>query len=238
MSKTSIEEKYPSLFADCFDFSIGEGWYPLVESYCKLLLQDVLQAERNIAKAEYCIANGENPDVWNQIIGESKNIIAIHNARKDNPYIVQVKEKFGDLQIYTYNTTKEQDDVNRALLRLSRLICEYCGKPATVKTEGWIKNLCQTCANEFEARRDYSSDTRLDDALDNPIILNNYYGYATSPYGVDNIIVGKAIKINPKTNRVTLEVVKTSKYWKDTPKSSVKGSLLFPVDISKIKLDK
>lgn len=32
--KTQIELKYPELFEDCFDFSIGKGWYPIVDALC------------------------------------------------------------------------------------------------------------------------------------------------------------------------------------------------------------
>jgi hypothetical protein len=80
----------------------------------------------------------------------------------------------------------------------------------------------------------------MKDALSNEIILGEHYGYSKNSNGVTQIKVGKAKKFNKKT--VTLEVVyeKTALYSED-PKEptfprerdtiSVKGNLIFPVDI-------
>lgn len=37
MTIEEIENKYPELFTDCFDFSVGEGWLPIVDTLCELI---------------------------------------------------------------------------------------------------------------------------------------------------------------------------------------------------------
>ncbi len=37
MTIEDIESKYPELFTDCFDFSVGEGWLPIVDTLCELI---------------------------------------------------------------------------------------------------------------------------------------------------------------------------------------------------------
>lgn len=34
LTKEYIENKYPEMFKECFDFSIGDGWLPLILSFC------------------------------------------------------------------------------------------------------------------------------------------------------------------------------------------------------------
>ncbi len=102
LTKEYIENKYSGMFKDCFDFSVGTGWLPLVVSFCEHF-----------------------PD---------------YN-------IVQIKEKFGDMRLYLSEGSSAAYDFIGVLETLSSLICEDCGRPAEVKTTGWIRTLCTDCAN-------------------------------------------------------------------------------------------
>jgi hypothetical protein len=64
--------------------------------------------------------------------------------------IMQVKEKFGGLRIYTNWTTDEVDNIiNQAEWEASKT-CEACGSVENVSTEGkgWISTLCDNCRSK------------------------------------------------------------------------------------------
>ena len=67
--------------------------------------------------------------------------------------VMQVKEKFGGLRIYTNGVN---DDVNRiidAAARDCRDICEDCGAPAQeCEIRGWVSTLCKECEQKDRER--------------------------------------------------------------------------------------
>ena len=67
--------------------------------------------------------------------------------------IIQVKEKFGGLRIYT-NTDKFLSVINSVEIE-SFKVCEICGNRKTVTTEGsWLKTLCKKCRDK-QYEKDY-----------------------------------------------------------------------------------
>ena len=67
---------------------------------------------------------------------------------KGNVKIVQVKEKFAGLRVYTDYVNDELDAVIRQAERESFTICEVCGKPGKVRGKGWHYTACDGCARE------------------------------------------------------------------------------------------
>jgi hypothetical protein len=67
--------------------------------------------------------------------------------------VAQIKEKFGGLRFY-YDGG---DDTIRGMVRMAEAwadaVCEDCGAPATKKTSGWIKNVCNVHFVERELAR-------------------------------------------------------------------------------------
>lgn len=66
------------------------------------------------------------------------------------PKVVQIKEKFGGLRYYLNGY---DEDVYTAVDRTeakSLTICEFCGKPAEVRSTstGWLKCACDACLEE------------------------------------------------------------------------------------------
>jgi hypothetical protein len=118
-----LKSKYPHIFNQKhFYFDCGDGWYDLINTLCH-------GAQEHIN--------------W--------TVKAMHNNNnKFCPQItaVQVKEKFGSLRFY-YDGG---DDYIRGMVSfaesMSAKTCENCGEKATVKTNGWIKNLCSPCAEK------------------------------------------------------------------------------------------
>lgn len=61
--------------------------------------------------------------------------------------VVQVKEKFGDLRVYTDNETEEIKDLIRDAEKLCSISCSECGELSKKSSTGrWIVNLCTSCS--------------------------------------------------------------------------------------------
>ena len=56
--------------------------------------------------------------------------------------IVQVKEKYAGLRIYTDYSNKELDAVINQAERQSLTMCEECGKPGKIRGKGWYYTSC------------------------------------------------------------------------------------------------
>ena len=81
--------------------------------------------------AKQCVGNG-----WHGLIDEAYDLCERYGVE-----VTQVKEKFGQLRIYTGIMTKESSDVLDpkiwAIEEKSRSVCESRG--------GWLKSICNTC---------------------------------------------------------------------------------------------
>lgn len=108
LSQEYIEKTFPEMFKTCFDFSIGDGWLPMIMAFC---------------------------------------------SQHSDTRIAQVKEKFGGLRLYLEEGTNEAFAFVGTLEALSFFVCEACGKPAEVRTTGWIKTLCQSCGENYKDKR-------------------------------------------------------------------------------------
>jgi hypothetical protein len=121
-----MEEKYPKMFSKPYGgFAVGEGWWPIIESLC-----DNIQSY-----TDWWNKNRETRPVVEQVV------------------VAQIKEKFGGLRFY-YDGG---DDKIQGMVRMAEswadAVCEDCGTPATKKTTGWIRNVCNKHFEEREAAR-------------------------------------------------------------------------------------
>lgn len=74
--------------------------------------------------------------------GSSGNIVP-------TPKIIQVKEKWGGLRIYTSGDgTHPIEDVIREVENESYTICEDCGKAGKLRKGGWYRTLCDEHAGD------------------------------------------------------------------------------------------
>jgi hypothetical protein len=64
--------------------------------------------------------------------------------------VVQVKEKFGGLRVYTDIYEPELDSVIEQLCNKSFYICEVCGDAGNLRSGGWWKTLCDLHADGRE----------------------------------------------------------------------------------------
>ena len=95
----------------------------------------------------------ETGEGWKSIIADTHKRL----RHLDPDYtILQIKEKFGGLRYYFAQSktidpiTWEimEDVVIAAELRCSRM-CEHCGAPGKPRAGGWIKTLCDDCADRL-----------------------------------------------------------------------------------------
>ena len=87
---------------------------------------------------------------WNKLIIPILDYIDLYNSGHDDKIeILQIKEKFGGLRIYTSFSTPELDQLIDDAEEQSFKTCEYCGSTENVsQTTGWIKTLCSKCMKE------------------------------------------------------------------------------------------
>ena len=121
-------DKYPKIFEtgaglenepfSHYHFECDDGWFDLINTLCRAIQGHVDWKVRNMDK--------ESAEEFQVVAG-------------------QVKEKFGSLRFYVSGG----DDYIAGLITMaesvSGMICESCGDKATVRTTGWIKNICHSC---------------------------------------------------------------------------------------------
>ena len=102
---------------------------------------------------QICLYGFQHGAGWNWLV---EQVFEYIEAQDVETTVVQVKEKFGGLRIYTAGV---QADGDRAADRvfnaiqfaghLSRGICEMCGQTgATFHDEGWLQTRCDNCFDE------------------------------------------------------------------------------------------
>ena len=148
---------------DRFGFSIGEGWYKIIEDLSekiKLELDELPDKGLGIKLKWYDIpykikhitktAKETFKNMFTISMRISKENIFNFPKYKERPFLVfQVKEKFGLLRFYPNYYTDEIKKHISAAESLSFKTCEKCGTTNNVKlqTKGWRKVLCDKCSN-------------------------------------------------------------------------------------------
>jgi hypothetical protein len=74
--------------------------------------------------------------------GWASLIDKVFDAKPPDLRIVQVKEKYAGLRIYTDRIDKQFDDLLFDVQNESLTICEECGKQGLVREGGWWTTLC------------------------------------------------------------------------------------------------
>ncbi len=74
-------------------------------------------------------------DGWYDLL--DKMMQEISDLRVEGFLFSQIKEKFGTLTVYSYNSTDEIDFIIDKYSNLSEITCEVCGKPGVLYTTGW-----------------------------------------------------------------------------------------------------
>lgn len=117
----------------------------------------VIENNKLIEKYPFLKIDGESkynmlddmPEGWRKAFGEKfcdELYELVKKADLLNKFrIVQIKEKFGALRVYSNTYTDDILDLFNRYELLSETICIECGKPATKITLGWISPYCDDC---------------------------------------------------------------------------------------------
>lgn len=100
-----------------------------------------------------------------EILSEIEGTELMHTFRLE-----EVKEKFGELRIYTWNSTPKIDRIIDEWCFLSGFICEECGMPNVRLTTGWITPICYKCwakHNSHDYERYLKSTNQV---MDKPVL--------------------------------------------------------------------
>ena len=92
-----------------------------------------------------------NPDMFG--VGEGwfgllKNLIDELLSVGWDKCMTSSKEKFGGLNFYIKNLTKDMQDIIFKYEKLSYSTCEQCGDEGILRSGGWVKTLCDKHAEE------------------------------------------------------------------------------------------
>ena len=186
-----LVEDYPELFSDhggdpmhtcmAWGCECGDGWEPVIRALCVTLNR---QGSANL-KVKTVFPEMRKLKVWfhnlcrkleDRFEIKPYSLYSMSYPKYQNfggfrVKFAQIKEKFGELRIYTDiydNHTPEEaalfskKDIEEHLLRfrgyvngavcfaesLSSVTCEYCGEPGKISREGWWKTLCENCKNK------------------------------------------------------------------------------------------
>jgi len=160
-----LAKRWPDLFQKSgdFEFSIGEGWYDIVDMLCGALSKDI---ERVKHRLKYAM---ENPAAkFSQTIEELESAVA--KAREELPTLVQVKEKFGTMRFYVDGGTAEMHNYISFAEAMTSRTCEVCGDRGQSRQGGWVRVLCDKHSREqdekdIENQRPYMkpNSTKLSD---------------------------------------------------------------------------
>lgn len=167
-NEQSFVEKYPKIFQDrTYEFSIGSGWYSIVNNACALIQWhiDVLDASTKRAitynmALKYAIDDNDViplRDYYSTDTGLAgwARQQAVEDVQaavyKDIPNIcpqviaVQIKEKFGTLRFYYDGGDEAVKGIVSMAEAMSGCTCEDCGKPGKRTGNGWVRTLCNDC---------------------------------------------------------------------------------------------
>jgi hypothetical protein len=144
-----LKKEYPELFfkdgkETCRDFSIGDGWIPIVRCLCESFMYEKRKLENKIFMDEFFTKKADlSKDKKEKIEIE---IETMKDKIKSLTFIniVQIKEKFGGLRLYTNKSCTERQEIEKEFAySLSFNTCEECGKEGTTSNSGWIRTLCE-----------------------------------------------------------------------------------------------
>lgn len=131
-----LARDWPLLFQKSgdFEFSIGDGWYDIIDVLCSSISYAAENASR-------CLANELAKEQPNQDVVEKWQKRLAEEVEK-LPVIVQVKEKFGGLRFYVDGGSSEIYSYIDFAEQMSHKVCEVCGNRGERRGGSWIKTLC------------------------------------------------------------------------------------------------
>jgi len=146
-----IREKYPLIFQNACEMSVGDGWYDIIDKLCANIQNHIDNIEN---RRKYTIQ-------WNEEVNDPNYDWADRSFVKREERLVpesveqvvasQIKEKFGGLRFYYYGGDEYIKGLEAMAESMSAVTCEECGCPGnsrSTKNKRWIRTLCDRHAEE------------------------------------------------------------------------------------------
>lgn len=99
-------------------FECGSGWFNIIDTLCNQIQHHIEWKMKNLSAEE----------------AESLQVIAS-----------QVKEKFGTLRFYYDGGDEAIEGMVRMAEAMTGKVCESCGVPGRLRTDGWYRISCDSC---------------------------------------------------------------------------------------------
>lgn len=138
-----LREKYPKIFSQRCEMSIGDGWFDIIDLLCSNIQSHIDNVAR---QREWAIK-------WNNEVNDpdfdwsSKSYLK--REEREVPELVeqvvatQIKEKFGTLRFYYYGGDEYIHGLEAMAESMTSVTCEKCGKPGKPSNNGWVRVLCE-----------------------------------------------------------------------------------------------
>ncbi|MBQ6518561.1 MAG: hypothetical protein IJI14_07575 [Anaerolineaceae bacterium] len=91
------------------------------------------------------------PDGWSNLFLEMCEELSAAIKGKENEKTFrfeEIKEKWGELRMYTAGTSEETEKIIEEYTIKSRKVCIRCGAAATRISRGWISPYCDDCIGD------------------------------------------------------------------------------------------
>ena len=124
-------------------FECGDGWYGLISSLCELISWPHAQAMRKYEELRQALGRAQyegGPVVTESEVEQARK--AMQAAAHALPRVHQVKEKFGGLRIHLGREDQRIASLVSFAEYHSTKVCEKCGAPGSLRTDGWLQTLC------------------------------------------------------------------------------------------------
>ena len=147
-----IREKYPKIFSQRCEMSIGDGWFDIIDMLCANIQNRI---DNNIRQIEYTIEwNNEvnDPDYdWSDKSSFLKREERTVPEPIEQVVATQIKEKFGTLRFYYHGGDEYIRGLEAMAESMTSRTCEDCGNPGVTRSterKRWVRVLCDKHAIE------------------------------------------------------------------------------------------
>lgn len=160
------KEKYPRLFStdgskdsfSLFGIECDSGWLTIIDNVFRLLYRRYNNCKESLSWWQQHLneLQNENTAVTDEVverINKAKTLVEQYSSElkleeEKIPVILQIKEKWGTLRIYTSRCDEYVQGVIDMAELLSATTCECCGSSGKLYRQGWHRTLCTQHALE------------------------------------------------------------------------------------------
>lgn len=147
-----IREKYPKIFSQRCEMSVGDGWYDIIDMLCANIQNyiDNVADRRKWAIKWNDEVNDPNYD-WSDKASFIKREERVVPELIEQVVVTQIKEKFGTLRFYYDGGDEYIRGLEDMAESMTARTCEDCGSPGvarSTKKRRWVKVLCDKHAYE------------------------------------------------------------------------------------------